>query len=625
MRIAASPLRSLRVAAVLAAGLGALVHANTLRNDFAYDDVPIVRDNAQIRTLAGLPDAMLEPYWPGDFAKELGLWRPVTTGLLGLEYAISGDDAVLYHAVNVLAHAGVTAMVVVVLAQLMPLAAAFVAGLVFAVHPVHVEAVANVVGISELVGALFSLWAILLHLRSGDRTGWGRALAIAALFALAFGAKESAAALPGLLFLVDAARRRIDLSDLPDYVRRRWRPYLAMSLVAAVMLVVRFRVLGSLAHPLAPLGADMLRRIPRIWTLAEVWSHYVRLLVFPLDLSADYSPNVIPVALGWHANNLVGLSLSLALLGIALATWRGEVMSAARATSRTVAFGIVWFVISIAPVANVFFLSGILLAERTLYFPSIGFAAAAGWAVVVLARTRPRASWALAAVAVALLGWRTWLRNPTWKDSPTTFSRLIDDYPHSGRAQWLLGLAFYRSGRVEQSLVSFRAAVGILGAHYQLLVEIGRRLIDARRYDSAERLLRMAFDEEPDIPIAAELLAVAYSQQGRVEETERFCRIVLDLDDGRVVPYHLLAWALAAQGRWTEAADARLGAIERGEGGAWEQWTSLAYLRTQAGDTTAARAALDSALLRAESRSARREVDSLRAVYLGPADPPLPR
>ena len=630
MKVAESPLRSVRVAALLSAALAALVYANSLRNDFAYDDVHIVLENPGVRSLRTLPRAMAEPYWPGEFRKELGLWRPVTTAVLGIEFAISGENPALYHAVNVALHASVTALVVVLLAELMPLSAAFVAGLVFAVHPVHVEAVANVVGVAELIGTALCLLALLVHTRSGETTGWGRALAIAALYAVAFGAKESAAALPGLLFLMDAARRRIGFAGLPDYVRRRWRTYAAMAFVAALLLVARVRILGTVAHPLAPLGADILAHIPRIWTLAEVWSHYVRLMVFPLDLSADYSPDVIPISMAWHLPNLVGLILALGILAVALATWRHRAMSPREEGARAVSFGVVWFVITISPVANVVFLSGVLLAERNLYFPSVGLVAAVGWLVVRLAHTRPRGSWALVAVVVALMGWRTWVRNPTWRDTGTVFARLIGDYPHSGRAQWMLGILFFQQGRFEQGLVSYRAAIGILGAHYPIVVEVAKELMSAERYELAKALLELAWKDHPEIPMAPELLAVIYSEEGNPPETERLCRIALDLGDETGVPYHLLAWALTEQGRWDEAAQARRGAIEHGEADAWQQWVSLAYLRHRAGDTAEARAALDSAAVRARSRLARYQVDSLRAAFLGgvlpvrpaPAGPP---
>jgi tetratricopeptide (TPR) repeat protein len=596
------------------------VYANSLRNDFAYDDLHIITENPGIQSLATLPEALTEPYWPGRFGKELGLWRPTTTALLGLQYAVSGENPTLYHLVNVVAHAVASALVVLLLAELMTLSAALVGGLVFAVHPVHVEAVANVIGVAEIVPAVLFLLACLLHVRGGSRTSWSRAFGIGALGVLALGGKESAVTLPGALFLLDAARSRLGPRDLPGYLRDRWRLYAVVAGSFVALLALRMGVLGSIANPLGPLGADLLAEVPRIWTLSEVWSHYVRLLVFPLDLSADYSPNVIPISLGWNAANLTGLVLALAVLTVGLVSWRQPAVGKGTDTGRAVGFGVVWFLITISPVSNVLFLTGVMLAERTLYLPSVGIAAMAGWLATRLARERPRVTWALLSVALVLMSVHSWNRNPTWRDNVTVFGHLIDDYPHSGRSQWVLGDLFFQRGNPSQGLVSYRAAINILGPHYRLITEISRKLIGAEYYQAAERLLRFAWEDQPGISVAPGLLAVIYSEWGMPEETERLARTALALNDEDPVRHHLLAWALTEQGRWDEAAAARRGAITHGEGDYWQQWVSLAYLEAHAGDTSAARVALDSAATKAVTSSGRRQVDSLRAALLNEAE-----
>ncbi len=618
MKVFESPFRSPRSAAVIAGALAALAYANSILNGFAYDDLNIITKNPAIQSLTTLPGAILKPYWPGEFAKQLGLWRPFTTLYLGLQYAVSGQNPTLYHVVNVLAHAGVTVLVVLLLAELMSTASAFLAGLVFAIHPVHVEAVANVVGISEMGSAFFFLLACLVHVRGPDRTRWPRAALIGVLYVVAFGVKEGAVTLPGVLFLLDAVRRPIGFRDLKAYLGDRWRVYVTTAVGAAAMLVARFQVLGTIAHPFGPLGAQLLRQIPRIWTLATVWSHWVRLWVFPLDLSADYSPNVIPISLGWNAVNVAGAALALSILTISLILWRRAAMRRGQDTARTAAFGVVWFMITISPVANVFFLCGVLLAERTLYLPSVGLAAATGWLFVRYARVRPRLTPAVFVLCLGLLGWRTWTRTPTWKTNNTVFETMIRDHPESGRSQWVLGDLFMSQGRVRQALVAYRAAIAILGTHYSLVTSIARKLMALKDYKAAEVLLEVAWKERPDLPSAPGDLAVIASEQGDAKATERYCKIVIGLGNESAVYFHLLAWAYATQGEWKLAARARKEAIARGQGDYWQQWESLAYLEWHDGDTTAARVAFDSAVARARGRPALTRIDSLEKALLGP-------
>ena len=308
MRTWDSPLRSVRSAAFLAGAAAVLLSANSVLNDFAFDDLPLIVQNTRIQDLDTLPEAMASPYWPNEFGRALGLWRPVTTALYGIQWAVWGENPAMFHITNVLLHGVVTALVVLVLAELAPLALAFVAGLLFAVHPVHVEAVANVVGLAEIFSSAVYLGACLIFLRAGERITLLPGTAITLLFVLAFLAKESAITLLGVFFLLDGARDNVGVKEALSYVRRRWAIYVSLTAAAALILTARFVVLGSLASPLPPLGARLLQEeVPRIWTVASTWPHYFRLLFFPLDLSADYAPAVIPLALGWTGSGILGL------------------------------------------------------------------------------------------------------------------------------------------------------------------------------------------------------------------------------------------------------------------------------------------------------------------------------
>jgi len=391
MELGRSPFRDVRTAAFLAAAAAILLSANSVLNDFAYDDRLIIIENELVQDLSTLPEAVTSPYWPGQFGRDLGLWRPVTTGLFGLQWALWGENPAPFHALNVLLHGAVTALVVLLLAEIAPLALAFVAGLLFAAHAVHVEAVANIVGLAEVLSSVLYLSACLIFVRRREDLGLLPGATIVALFALAFLTKESAVTLPGVLFLLDGARENSSVGGALAYVRRRWAIYSGLVISAGVVLMGRHAVLGSIADPLAPLGADLLTEsVPRIWTVASTWPHYFRLLFFPLDLSVDYSPAVIPIALGWSASGLLGVALVMATLGLALRLWGRTEMGPDVHVGRVFSFGVMWVVITLSPISNVLFLSGVLLAERTFYLPSVGFVAALAWMGLELYKERQR-------------------------------------------------------------------------------------------------------------------------------------------------------------------------------------------------------------------------------------------
>ncbi len=616
MRTWDSPFRSVRSAAFLAGAAAVLLSANSVLNDFAFDDLPLIVQNTRIQDLDTLPEAMASPYWPNEFGRALGLWRPVTTALYGIQWAVWGENPAMFHVTNVLLHGVVTALVVLVLAELAPLALAFVAGLLFAVHPVHVEAVANVVGLAEIFSSAVYLGACLIFLRAGERITLLPGTAITLLFVLAFLAKESAITLLGVLFLLDGARDDVGVKEALSYVRRRWAIYVSLTAAAALILTARFVVLGSLASPLPPLGARLLQEeVPRIWTVASTWPHYFRLLFFPLDLSADYAPAVIPLALGWTGSGMLGALLLLGTLGLALRLWGRQTLGVARTPPRLFSFGVLWLVITLSPVSNVLFLSGVLLAERTFYLPSVGFVALFAWIGGELYKERRLVAEATLILVLMLMSLRTVARNATWRDTVSVFETLIREHPESGRAQWLLGDAQYMIGDRKAGNAAYRITISLLHGNYAVLVEVGRQLLVNGQTHAAKGLLRRAREEYPDEGIAARLLAgIHYGEgdyPGAIEAAEAAIAFFGSQD---LVANHLLARSLAREGRWEESVQARRRTIEAGEGHRWQQWFWLAEAYAQSGDTARALESLDSARTRVRPPDEPGQIDRFQAV-----------
>ena len=250
----------------------------------------------------------------------------------------------------------------------------------FAAHPVHSEAVANVVGRAELYSALFVLGACLLFWKGrGLSPPWrvARLLGIGALYVLGLGSKEMAATLPALLVLM--ALFWNDEVRVTDRVRTDLPMFLLTGVLLAAFFGVRFLILGSMSGEVPAPTLVGLSAGQRILTSLAVWPQYFRLLVFPLDLVVDYTPAVLFPALTWGPDVILGLLMILVGAAGVILLWPRE---------RLVAFGIAWFGIAILPVTNLLIPTGVLLAERTLYLPSVGLAFVAAGVVSWTARER---------------------------------------------------------------------------------------------------------------------------------------------------------------------------------------------------------------------------------------------
>jgi tetratricopeptide (TPR) repeat protein len=517
----------------LSAGLAAaavLVYLNSLANGFALDDVYIIQRNARVHDITALRNILLTPYWPF-FGTELGLWRPFAIFGYAVQWAVGGGAPWVFHGWSITLHALVTVLVFMLLERLTATGPAFAGALLFAVHPVHTEAVANVVGQAELIVAAALVGACLIHAARppGLELSWARRLGILLLFSIALYTKEHAVVLPGLLVITDLAQRRVDFSrhGLAAYVHVLLMPVFLLGASVALYLILRFEVLGGALFGIDA-GPDypFLRGEYRLLNGLRAFPEFLRLLVFPLDLAHDYSPAMILPVESLTPMTAVGAVLLLGLGGLALLTpWKPAV-----------GFPAAWFLISIAPVANLFFPIGVLIAERTLYLPSIAASAALAFAWTRLAASRVpvrRAASALLLLAVVLMGVRTWIRNPDWRSTWTIVASLMRDHPTSYKAQWVYAGIQAQLGNTEAAAVHYEVAYRIYPHASQMMTEYGRFLIGQRDYEKAAELLEQANAMHDYVPNATALLAYAYIQIGRFEDalltTVRAERLGIDL------------------------------------------------------------------------------------------------
>lgn len=410
-----------------------VVYLGALWNRFAVDDIPIVLGNSLFRAPGAWWRAFAGSYWPPELGG--GMYRPIPIASLALDWHVG--RAWWFHAVNLLWHAGASVAVAVLARRWSGDLAALAAGLLFAVHPVHVEAVASIVGRSDVMAALFAIVAVYAALVR-DSIGWSTLAAVLALLS-----KESGAVVPGLIvwgWIVGLAR--------PS--RRRMALYAAAWVgVAAVYAVVRWTVLRPYAgvYNIAEvfLGAPA---IPVRLTAVAAFADIARLLVFPLHLRVDYSPaerTLVTTPFDWRF--VAGFACLLLWGALLWRSWRG---------GRTVeAFGLGWIAIALSPVANLLFPAGVLVGERTLYLPSVGFVLAVGAWLKGLA---PRRFAAVLAALVVLGGVRTALRVPVWRDELTVALSMLEDSPRSFRGPSRMIWIYLASHQPDKALQAFDAA-----------------------------------------------------------------------------------------------------------------------------------------------------------------------
>ena len=573
-----------RTAALVLALLAGGVYANAASNGFAFDDEHIIVQNERVHGAGRLIEAISSPYWPGSLPR-IAMYRPLTTASFALEWELWGDRPTGYHITNVLLHVGATLLVFALLLFLAGQAPALVGAALFALHPVHVEAVSNLVGRAEMLAAIPALAACLVYLRSpalvaGSGTGrprtWAVAGAVGALYFLALAAKEIAVTLPALLVLLDTVRSRDD--PVLRSTLARWPAFVAAGFALLAYLGLRTAVLGtSLGNDPTGFLRDMPEHV-RILTAISVWPEYLRLMLFPRDLVADYSPGVIMPVTSFGMPVVAGILTGGLLVLTALWAWRRQ---------RLITVGIVWGVVVLLPVSNLFFAIGIILAERTLYLPSVGLAIAAAGVASTVRSARSATGRAVAAAAIlvaALAGWRTWTRTPDWAGSQTTFRALQRDHPESFRVQWALADQLRRQGEHERALERFRVALSLMPAHYRLRFQYGGTLLEAGRTEEAAEQFAISRSLIPEYAESHVYRVAVLMALGRHEEAVTEGREAVRQIEGHRGVFHQLSLALGRTGRIEEALEARIHALDlAGDRAHWQQWLHRAELELRAG------------------------------------------
>lgn len=469
--------RSRRRYGLLLVAACVVTYANGLAGTFTYDDKAIVRDNPRIRSPRNVSQIFTTTYFGSPRGTGTN-FRPVLLLSFAAQWWIHGREAVGFHAVNVAFHIGATLLFAGLLLRLgLSPPAALASALLFAVHPIHVEAVTSLVGRGETQAAVFTL--LYLHLALGifrrpgtrpwtlDLGLWILYFAAFLCYALALLTKESSAAAPALAFLVFLFVAEGTPGKRLGAALRRGLPLMGVSALAlAGVLLLRSWILGGflkgsstgifeVENALADLPAGQ-----RMANAVVILLRYTGRILFPLHLSADES--------AWSIRVLPALS-AVSVAAVLLVAAASAVAVAALLRRRSVpAFGFLFFCVALLPGGNLLFPIGTIFAERLAYLPSAGICLAggvllAGAAGEIVGRRRI----ALAAI-VLLLAARAIVRNSVWQSDEDLFFNLIMTSPESAKAH-------YDYAYASADLKYYRRALG----HYEQAIEIYEDYWDA--------------------------------------------------------------------------------------------------------------------------------------------------
>lgn len=554
-------MKGMRLAALAVAAATVLAYARTLSYEFVWDDVLLVARSQRLREWSSLPAVLGSHFW-SEVHEGSHYYRPLVSLSFFLDLHVWGLNPLGFHLTNLLAHLG-TALGVLGLARRLgaDVLTAGLAGVAFAIHPIHTESVTFISGRTDVLSTLFFLLALLGYARWRDGGGSLAFGASLGAFFLALAAKEVAVTLPLVLVAYDGlmlARRDGERRWTPADVARRYAPYAA---VIALYIGIRMLSLGSLVESDPGVWGTLLTRI---LTTTKIVAAYAWLTLVPFPANAHYV--IVPVAWpppsGWWAGALF------------LAGLLGATAWALRRAPRW-GFCALWFWITLIPSVgvNLLPLPTAVMAERFLYLPSVAFCVLVGMALgralgpVTTAEARqlrPAPALAMVVILVAYTGLTLW-RNEPWQDHYRLYLNMVDTSPESDLPHVNLALVQLPRGEVNESHAHFKRAVEIAPRNARALVGLGLTETILGDRDGGLRHALEGARLAPHNPNVLTFLGQLYLLRGEAAEAAAVFEESLRIHPDQAYTSVLAARALAQAGQTAaaEKALARAGALVR--------------------------------------------------------------
>lgn len=584
----AAVLLSRGVRYVTVAAICALCYWGSVRGELVHDDVWAIVNNPDVRAGSSLSNIFSNDFW-GKRMKDNSShksYRPLCVLTFKLNVWLFGMTPLYFHLVNVLLHAAVCCLLLVtcescVFSEPGP---AFVSALLFAVHPVHTEAVSGIVGRADVLACLLFLLSFLCYIRSigepahptlAPPTRLPLYLALSLLLgSAAMLVKETGVTVFGVCLVYDALvmchrpmMLLLSTCNVAEMLRVS-RPLIKRTALLTthvlLILAVRLWIMGG-SMPLfseqdnpASFCSQLLTRF---LTYTYLLSFNAWLLIAPITLCYDWQVGSIPLVESFcDVRNLSTVFLLLMMASLCLHC----ICSLRRTSSPELLVALLFLVFPFIPASNLFFRVGFVVAERVLYMPSMGYCVLISHGLTRLSSVIGRWGSMVLGVPTLLLlllfSWKTVTQNQVWLNREALFRSGIQTLPHNAKVHYNFANFLKDTGRHQEAIRHYSIALRLYPRHASALNNLGTLTSDPQE---AELFYRKALDINAQHNRALFNLGNLLKARGEDVEAEMLLRNSIRFGPQFSDAYSSLASLYAEQKRFSEAKVVYMKGIER--------------------------------------------------------------
>ncbi|XP_046922808.1 protein O-mannosyl-transferase TMTC1 isoform X2 [Lynx rufus] len=573
-------------AAALLAGASCLCYGRSLQGEFVHDDVWAIVNNPDVRPGAPLRWGIFtNDFWGKGMAENTShkSYRPLCVLTFKLNVFLTGMNPFYFHAVNVILHCLVTLVLMYTCdkAVFRNRRLAFATALLFAVHPIHTEAVAGIVGRADVLACLLFLLAFLSYNRSVDQRHVGECFppTVSPFFLLlslllgtcAMLVKETGITVFGVCLVYDLFSLSHKQEKSSNGVIHQRSPQQPASPPPASLPPQPHRENGkqhrfphrgawggchspsppepkSSGFPVSP-GAmwSMMRFLTYSYLLAfNVW-----LLLAPVTLCYDWQVGSIPlVETIWDTRNLATILLAVVMTLLSLHC----LAAFKRLEHKEVLVGLLFLVFPFIPASNLFFRVGFVVAERVLYMPSMGYCILFVHGLSKLCTWLNRCGATTLTVSTVLLlllfSWKTVKQNEIWLSRESLFRSGVQTLPHNAKVHYNYANFLKDQGRNREAIYHYRTALRLYPRHASALNNLGTLTRDTAE---AKIYYQRALQLNPQHNRALFNLGNLLKSQEKKEEAITLLKDSIKYGPEFADAYSSLASLLAEQERFKEA------------------------------------------------------------------------
>ena len=487
-----APEKIFRIQIFIILGLSIMLYANTMLNKFTLDDTLIITQNKFTKMgLKGIGKIMTNDAFVGFFGENKNLlpggrYRPLSQVIFSIEYQFTGLNPFLGHLINMLTYAGLCVIVLLLLNKLLsktsisnskltilniPLTLPFLAALLFAAHPLHTEAVANIKGLDEVLCMLLSVCTLLFSVNYIDTKKIFYLPLILVFFLLAILTKENAITFIAIIPLTLYFFRKVSVKEQAFVL-------LPIFLGTIVYFFIRYKALGFIFGHMAT-EKELLNNpflvssvSDKYATIMLTWGKYLLLLLFPYNLTHDYYPKQIPI-IGWgDLRAIIPLLIFAGITIYALRTFFIKKNQPLSSNSKIISYAILFYLITFSIGSNLIFNIGAFMNERFIFVSLLGFSLILALYLIKLSQKNLKLVDGILLVVLLFYSAKTISRNMTWKDDYTLFTTDVNTSSNSAKCNVSAGGMYYEKAKTEKDSIKknemLNTALGYLNKGVEL-------------------------------------------------------------------------------------------------------------------------------------------------------------